>query len=83
MDEQLAARPRAARLDEAEVLGREVRVQRQLELAQPAVRPPEADELADGPRFPLGLDDHAGNGSGRLFRRLYLLGKGSCALHAR
>jgi hypothetical protein len=42
MDEQLAARPRAAGLDEAEVLGREVRVQRELELAQPSVRPPEA-----------------------------------------
>jgi hypothetical protein len=58
VDEQLPARPRAAGLDEAEVLGREVRLQRELELAQPPARPPETDQLADGLRLPLGLDDH-------------------------
>jgi hypothetical protein len=36
VDEELAAGARAAGLDEAEMLGREIRVQRQLELAQPA-----------------------------------------------
>ena len=79
MDEQLPARARAARLDEAEVLGREVRIQRELELAQPSARPPEADQLADGQRLPLSYDDHRGNGSGRPLRRLYLLGKGDRA----
>jgi len=46
MDEQLAARARAAVLDEAEVLGREVRVQGEIELAEPAAGAPEADQLA-------------------------------------
>jgi hypothetical protein len=75
VDEQLAARARAAGLDEAEVLGREVRLQRELELAQMPARPPETDQLTDGQRLALGLDDHPGNRSGRPLGRLYLFGK--------
>jgi hypothetical protein len=56
VDEELAARARAARLDEAEVLGGEVRVQRQLHLRQSPLSAPEADELTDGLRDPFGLD---------------------------
>src|SRR5215203_675440 len=58
VDEELAARARAARLDEAQVLGGEVRVQRQLHLRGPPLGAPEADELTDGLRLPLGLDGH-------------------------
>src|SRR5215216_5700589 len=58
VDEELAARARAARLDEAQVLGRQVRVQRQLHLREPPLGAPEADELTDGLRLPLGLDGH-------------------------
>ena len=69
VDEELATRARAARLDEAEVLGGEVRVQRQLHLREPPLGAPEADQLTDGLRLPLGLDGHAGNGSARPLHR--------------
>ena len=66
----LAERPRAAGLDEAEVLGGEVRVQRQLHLRQPPLSAPEPDELADGLRLPFGLHGHRANRSaGPLHRR--------------
>jgi hypothetical protein len=72
VDEQLAARLRAAVLDEAEVLGREVRVERELELAEATPGALEADELAGGLR--LVVDHHAGNGSDRPLRLHYLAG---------
>ena len=50
--EELAARARATRLDEAEVLGGELRVQRQLHLRQSPLSAPAADELTDGLRVP-------------------------------
>ena len=56
VDEQLTARAGAAGLDEAQVLGRDMGVQRELELAQAALRPPEAEQLTR--RLGL-LDDHA------------------------
>ena len=58
VDEELAARAGPAGLDEAQVLGRDARVQRQLELAEAASRAPEADQLARGLRLLLCLDDH-------------------------
>jgi hypothetical protein len=63
VDEKLAARCGPAGLDEAQVLGRDVGVQGQLELAQAAPRAPEADQLARGPGLLLGLDDHPPEGS--------------------
>ena len=72
VDEELAARARAARLDEAQVLGGQVRVQRQLHLREPPLGAPEADELTDGLRLPLGLDGHRANGSARPDRLHYL-----------
>ena len=65
VDKELATRARATGLDEAEVLGGEVRVQRQLHLREPPLGPPEADELTDGLRLPLGLDGHGANGNAR------------------
>ena len=65
VDEELAARARTTRLDEADVLRGEVRVQRQLHLRQPPLGAPEADELTDGLRLLLGLDGHAANASAR------------------
>ena len=58
VDEELATRAGPAGLDKAQVLGRDVRVQRQLELAEAASRAPEADQLARGLGLLLGLDDH-------------------------
>jgi hypothetical protein len=46
-----------AGLDEAQLLGRDVRVQGQLELAEAASRAPEADQLARGLGLLLALDD--------------------------
>ena len=63
MDQQLAARARAAGLDEAEVLGREARVERELELAEPAAATPEPDQLADGLRLPFRRNAHRRNAS--------------------
>ena len=57
VDEELATRARAAGLDEAEVLGGEVRVQRQVQLAE-APLAPEADQLTRGLGLLLGLDGH-------------------------
>ena len=57
VDEELAARAGTAGLDEAQVLGRDVGVQGQLELAHAAPRTPEADQLARGLGLLLGLDD--------------------------
>ena len=45
VDEELATRAGPAGLDEAQVLGRDVRVQGQPELAEAASRAPEADQL--------------------------------------
>ena len=42
----------------AEVLRGELGVQRQLHLREPPLGAPEADELTDGLRLPLGLDGH-------------------------
>jgi hypothetical protein len=64
VDEELATRARPAGLDEAQVLGRDVRVQGQLELAEAASRAPEADQLAGCLGLLLGLDDHPIDGSG-------------------
>jgi hypothetical protein len=64
VDEELATRAGPARLDEAQVLGREVRVEGQLELTQAASRAPEADQLACGLGLLLGLDDHPSEVSG-------------------
>jgi hypothetical protein len=58
VDEELATRAGPAGLDEAQVLGRDVRVQGHLELAKAASRAPEADQLARGLGLLLGLDDH-------------------------
>jgi hypothetical protein len=58
VDEELATRAGPAGLDEAQVFGRDVRVQGQLELAEAASRAPEADQLARGLGLLLGLDDH-------------------------
>ena len=70
VDQELATRARAAGLDKAEVLGGEVRVQRQLHLGEPPLSAPEADQLTGGLRLPLGLDGHEANGSaGSLHRR--------------
>ena len=65
VDEELATRAGPAGLDEAQVLGRDVRVQGQLELAEAASRAPEADQLARGLGLLLGLDDHGLEVSGR------------------
>ena len=54
VDEELATRAGPAGLDEAQVLRRDVRVQRQLELAEAAPRAPEADQLACGLGLLLG-----------------------------
>src|SRR5215207_3028238 len=67
VDEELAARARAARLDEAEVLRGEVRVQCQLHLREPPLGAPEADELTGVLRLSLGLDGHGGNGNARSY----------------
>jgi hypothetical protein len=64
VDEELATRAGPAGLDEAQMLGRDVRVQGQRELAEAASRAPEADQLARGPGFLPRLDDHAIEGSG-------------------
>ena len=58
VDEKLATRAGPAGLDEAQVLGRDVRVQGQLQLAEAASPTPEADQLACGLGLLLGLDDH-------------------------
>jgi hypothetical protein len=63
VDEQLAAWLGAAGLHEAEVLGGDVGVERQFELGQAALGPPEADQLTGRLRLPLGLDDHPSEGS--------------------
>ena len=68
VDEELAARAGPAGLDEAQVLGRDVRVEGQLELAEAASRAPEADQLARGLGLLLGLDDHPIEGSERYTR---------------
>ena len=65
VDEELAARAGPAGLDEAQVLGRDVRVQGQRELAEAASRAPEADELARGPRLLIGRDGHPAESNGR------------------
>src|SRR4029450_9687790 len=58
LDEDLAARVRAARLDEAQVLVGQVRLQRQLHLREPPLGAPEADELPHRLRPPFGVDGH-------------------------
>jgi hypothetical protein len=58
VDQELPARAGAPGLHEAQVLGRDVRVERERELAEAASRTPEADQLARAPRLLLGLDDH-------------------------
>jgi hypothetical protein len=58
VDEELATRAGPASLDEAQVLGRNVRVQGQFELAEAASRAPEPDQLARRLGLLLGLDDH-------------------------
>src|SRR4051794_8420736 len=77
VDEELATRRGPAGLDEAQVLGRDVRVQGQLELAEASSRAPEADQLARGLGLLLGLDDHPMQGSGR-----YMTGNRRAALPA-
>ena len=47
VEHQLAARPRAARLHEAQVPRRDGGVERDLQLAQPAAAPPVAEQLPD------------------------------------
>ena len=70
--EELATRARAAGLDKAEVLGGEVRVQRQLQLREPPLGAPEADQLAGGLRFPVGHFGHGANRSACRVRLHYL-----------
>ena len=72
MDEELAARTRATGLHEAQVLGRDIRLEGQLELAQPAARAPEADQLADSQGLLLCRDAHGSHGSEPPTRRDYL-----------
>ena len=72
VDEELATRARAAGLDKAEVLGGEVRAQRQLHLREPPLSAPEADQLTGGLRLPLGLLGHGANRSACRVRLHYL-----------
>ena len=80
VDEELTARAGASGLDEAQVLGRDVRVQRELELAEAASRAPEADQLARGLGLLLGLDDHPTESNGRPLGRRYTRGNRRAAL---
>ena len=57
VQDHLAARPRPARLHEAQVPGRHARRVRELELAEAPARAPVAQQLTDGYRD--GLGDHA------------------------
>jgi hypothetical protein len=57
MEEHLAARLRAPRLDEAEVPGRDRRSRGQLELAEMSALPPGTEQRADGWRT--NRDGHA------------------------
>jgi hypothetical protein len=83
VDEELATRARPAGLDEAQVLGRDVRVQGQLELAEAASRAPEADQLACGLGLLLVLDDHPMEGSGAVRSGLHSRWESRPALHER
>jgi hypothetical protein len=58
VDEELATGAGSAGLDEAQVLGRDVGVQGQLELAEATSPAPKADQLARGLGLLLGLGDH-------------------------
>ena len=68
VDEELTTGARPTGLHEAQVLGREVRTQGQLQLAEAASRPPEADQVACGLGLLLGLDDHSWTVAGRPIR---------------
>jgi hypothetical protein len=59
VDEKLAARAGPTGLHEAQVLRGDVGVERELQLSEPALRPPEADQLPRGLGLLLGLDGHA------------------------
>jgi hypothetical protein len=60
---------RAAGLDETQVLGRDVRIECQLELAEAPTRAPEANQLAGGQRLVLGRNAHPSHGSEPRARR--------------